>query len=86
MQAELELAELKDRNEDLHRDYDALLENLKWVHAIVSIMVELEGGSVVIPTEVLENYDLRGQVRVRKDEALSAYVIEAVPFEGDEVS
>lgn len=80
------IADLIERHADLQRDYEGLLENLKWVHAVASILVELEGGVVEISRETLENYDLRGQVRVSKDEERDMYVIETIAYEGDEIS
>ena len=60
-------------------DYDHLLEQLKWSHAIVSVLVEQEGGVVDISKTVLDNYDLGGTVKVRETEDGLAYRIEVVP-------
>ena len=60
-------------------DYDHLLEQLKWSHAIVSVLVEQEGGVVDISKTELDNYDLGGTVKVRETDDGLSYRIEVVP-------
>lgn len=57
--------------------YDALLDNLKWVHAIASILVEEQGGTWEVSRDTLVNYDLRGELRI-KDE-MDHYTVEVIP-------
>ena len=71
---------LVDQNE-----YDALLEQLKWTHALLAIMVENEGGVVQISQEVVETYNLNNQLQVTFDEVSLSYVISSV-IEGEVVA
>lgn len=64
--------------DDLQAQYDALLESQKWAHAILSILVEQEGGVVKIDKATLENYDLGGTVQVYEDAESDSYVIEVI--------
>lgn len=59
-------------------DYDDLLEQLKWTHAILGILVELEGGAVQITQEVLEGYNLANEIRVVFNPETLTYTIEQV--------
>jgi hypothetical protein len=61
--------------------YQELYEQYKWLHAIISILIENEGGAVEISREVLENYNLSGSLQVTADEARDLYTIEVVPME-----
>lgn len=63
----------------LRQDYQALLDQLRWSHAIVSILVEQEGGLVRLDKEIVETYDLGGTIRVREDNEADQYVIEVIP-------
>lgn len=62
-------------------EYQELYQQYKWLHAIVSILIENEGGAVEITREVLENYDLSGSLQVAADEERDLYTIEVVPME-----
>lgn len=60
-------------------DYESVLDSLKWNHALLSILLENEGGLVEISQEVVENYDLRGTIQVEFDDARAVYRVSAVP-------
>lgn len=66
-------------------EYDTLLEQLRWTHALLGILVELEGGVVQIPEDVVQNYDLTTQLQVTLDPQSAMYSI-AIAEEGDVVS
>jgi hypothetical protein len=78
MQAELEMAALREQ-------FDQAVYTLKWYHAIISILVEEEGGVVALDTETVEKYDLNGQIQITRDEARDQYLVTASPaiIEGD---
>jgi hypothetical protein len=62
-------------------EYQELYQQYKWLHAIISILIENEGGAVEITREVLENYDLSGSLQIVPDEERDLYTIEVVPVE-----
>jgi hypothetical protein len=55
-----DMTDLIEEKIALQEQNEALLGQLKWYHAITSILVELEGGVVKLPKNVVEGYDLSG--------------------------
>lgn len=107
MQAELELAELAekyeelqmeyvdlaeqadnlvDQNEALSFEYDRLLEQLKWTHGMLSILLEEQGGVVQVSKSIIENYDLNASaIKVYEDVESETYIIEVDVTEEAEI-
>lgn len=70
MQVEVSQAEQQYR--DLYQQY-------MYVYGVLAIMVELEGGVVAIPRNVLNDYDLTTTMTIRHEEIDDTYVIEVTP-------
>lgn len=64
-------------------EYQQVLDNLKWTHALLSILVEQEGGVVEIRQEVVEDYDLSGRVQVEFDPESLVYRVQVIPADVD---
>jgi hypothetical protein len=73
-----DMTDLIEEKIALQEQNEALLGQLKWYHAITSILVELEGGVVKLPKNVVEGYDLSGNVRIYEDAESLSYVVEIV--------
>lgn len=70
------IADLLDQKVQLEQDNEALINQLKYYHGILSILLELEGGVVEITAEVLENYDLSGTINIMKSDETNTYTVE----------
>lgn len=71
--------------DELEVQIDSLLDQLRWTHALLSIMVENEGGVVHIASEVVDSYPLDTELQVSLDAQSSLYSI-AIVEQGDVVS
>lgn len=73
------VTDILEEKEQLRQEYEELLSSFKWIHAVASILIELEGGQTVIPKDVISNYDLRSRITLA-DEG-EHYVISVIPYE-----
>jgi hypothetical protein len=80
-----EADDLADEHEGLKFQYGSLLEQLKWTHAMLSILIEQQGGVVQVPKEVIENYGSESQIKVYEDIEGETYIIE-IAFEEEDVT
>lgn len=69
---------------ELQEEYGRLLSQLQWTHAMLSILVEEQGGVVQVSKAVLESYPLDGAVKVYEDVEGETYIIEVAFEEEDE--
>lgn len=74
------LTDVLERNAELQDEYGRLLQQLRWTHAMLSILIEEQGGVVTVSRKELENYELNGAIKVYEDVEGSHYIIE-VAFE-----
>lgn len=65
-------------------EYGALLEQLKWTHAMLSILIEEQGGLVEVSRAVLEGYELDGSIKVFEDPERDVYIIAVSQEDEDE--
>jgi hypothetical protein len=61
--------------DELEAENDALRSQLMYTHAILAIMLELEGGVIQITNEVLNDYDLSTQIQMRLDDEALVWTI-----------
>lgn len=69
--------ELEQQKTELENEYGSLLEQLKWTHSMLSILIEEQGGVITIPRETLATYDgSLSVVKVYEDLEGESYIIE----------
>jgi hypothetical protein len=61
--------------EDLQQAYDDLIEQQKWLMAILSVIIEEQGGLVKIDQKTLEEYNVYGRVSVWRDPTDNSYMV-----------
>lgn len=77
----LEMQVSDPRVDTLQEQYDSLLEQLKWTHAVLAIIVEEQGGLVKIDRSVLETYNLATSMDVWLDPSDNSVNIRVNPVE-----
>lgn len=70
---------LETSSEHTEKEYQELLQMLKWSNAVLSVLLEEAGGVVEIDKEVLHGIDLNKVVAgLYLDEERNVYVVEGV--------
>lgn len=60
-------------------EYQTVLDNLKWSHALLSVLIEQDGGVVELAQHDVETYSLGGRIQVELDPEQAVYTVTVIP-------